>query len=292
MRHVFRKLSFFIILLAGVVCFSASAPAGDKRNVLSVNGISCFVGFDKNIVNLYDAGGEKICEYRAGGGDCIIFSSCVSDLDADKMDEILMITGRDNREYGEDLVILEPEARAAGNGDEAKRGKAEGAPSLKEIYRYDMAEINPWKVQTCDVDGDGEKEISIGVFKKARFHPVMAKRPFIYSLTDGCLSPKLLGSRLSRPFTDYIFSDINSDGKDELIAIEYLADGRKAVNTYSWKGFGFEGSGESGSYEDILSIKSCGPSPEGAPAVKALVMLEGKPEWITLYYKNGKLIEY
>jgi hypothetical protein len=157
---------------------------------------------------------------------------------------------------------------------------------LKQLYRFDMKEINPWKVQTCDVDGDGRKEISVGVYKKAVFHPVLAKRPFIYDWADGRMSPKWLGSRLARPFDDYVFSDINSDGKDELISDELLADGSKAVNSYGWKGFGFESTGGSGSYEDILGLRSTTGS-----AIEIKAVLNGHSKWRTLLFKNGSLVE-
>jgi len=35
---------------------------------------------------------------------------------------------------------------------------------------------------------------------------------------------------LSKPFEDYVFSDLDGDGRDELLAIEYLVDGRKVLN--------------------------------------------------------------
>ena len=66
---------------------------------------------------------------------------------------------------------------------------------------------NPWKIQIGDVDGDGKDEIGIGVYKKAKFHPVMAKRPFIYGWDGKKLYPKWLGSRLSRPFKDFVLAD-------------------------------------------------------------------------------------
>lgn len=187
---------------------------------------------------------------------------------------------RKDAKYGEHLLIL----------------KAEEAPigetlSLKEVFRYDMKDINPWKVQTCDVDGDGRREISIGVYKKARFHSVMAKRPFIYSWHGNGIFPKWLGSRLARPFTDYIFCDITSDGRDELISIEYLEDDRKSVHLYGWKGFGFEGLGESEAYDDILEIKHAVAQSDSAAKIQAHVVVDRNDKWIALQYADGKLLE-
>lgn len=126
---------------------------------------------------------------------------------------------------------------------------------LLEIFRKDFTEFNPWKITMGDVDGDGIDDISIGVYKESPLHPVMAKRPFIYNYTDGDLKPLWRGSRLSKPFTDYDFMDMDGEGIDELISIETLSDDRKVINTYQWKGFGFEGYKESRAFEDLRDLK-------------------------------------
>jgi hypothetical protein len=118
-----------------------------------------------------------------------------------------------------------------------------------------MGSLNPWKVQCADVDGDGGLDISIGAYKTTPFHPVYAKRPFIYDF-NGSLEPKWLGSRLSKPFEDYVFEDIDSDGMDEIISSEILSNGKMLLNAYKWKGFGFEAMGCSGEYESISGIKT------------------------------------
>lgn len=126
---------------------------------------------------------------------------------------------------------------------------------ISEIFRTDFAAFNPWKITIGDVDGDGMDDISIGVYKESPLHPVMAKRPFIYNFIDGDLKPLWRGSRLSKPFTDYDFIDIDGDGIDELISIEILSDDRRLINTYKWKGFGFEGYMESMDFEDLTDLK-------------------------------------
>lgn len=126
---------------------------------------------------------------------------------------------------------------------------------LTEIYKKDYSHLKPWKVSLGDVDGNGIDDISIGVYKESPLHPVMAKRPFIYSFIDGEMQPKWRGSRLSRPFIDYNFYDIDGDGIDELISIEILKDGSNLINTYKWKGFGFEGFLESNEYEQLNQLE-------------------------------------
>lgn len=197
-----------------------------------------------------------------------VISSCSSDLDNDGTVEELSLEGKSGNGYADFLSV-----RAGG----------------KEISRSQLKELKPWKVQTADVDGDGKQEISIGVFKTAKFDPVPAKRPFIYNWSKDGLSPKWLGSRLSRPFDDYVFSDVDSDGMDELISIEHLADGRKVINSYKWKGFGFEGLGESPSFRDVRQLQAEGAT-GGEPPELTAEILEGD-HWrhIALKYEDGEL---
>lgn len=178
------------------------------------------------IIYLFDGQyilGERAIDYASG------------DIDGDGEEEIVVLTKKIFSKYGKQVVIY--------------------SSTDNEIYRSDFSELNPWKVTIGDIDGDGTDEISIGVYKETIFHPIMDKRPFIYSFKDGGLHPKWRGSRLSRPFTEYIFYDIDENGVDEIISIEILENEEKLINTYKWKGFGFEGFEESKSYEDIDDLR-------------------------------------
>ena len=196
-------------------------------------------------------------------------SSCKSDLDLDGIQEEIYIRADKGSTYGKELVI-----RSGG----------------RELGTYDMEDLKPWKVQTADVDGDGVREISVGVYKTARFHPVMAKRPFIYNWDKEGLSPKWLGSRLSHPFDDYIFCDIDGDDMEELIAIELLSNGRKIINSYKWKGFGFEGIGESVEFQDIMALQKQEPEKRGIQMVTADILKDDHWKNVNFSYQNGKLI--
>lgn len=178
------------------------------------------------IIYLFDGQyilGERAIDYASG------------DIDGDGEEEIVVLTKKIFSKYGKQVVIY--------------------SSTDNEIYRSDFSELNPWKVTIGDIDGDGTDEISIGVYKETIFHPIMDKRPFIYSFKDGGLHPKWRGSRLSRPFTEYIFYDIDENRVDEIISIEILENEEKLINTYKWKGFGFEGFEESKSYEDIDDLR-------------------------------------
>ncbi|MDR7856846.1 hypothetical protein [Tissierella sp.] len=165
-----------------------------------------------------------------------IKSYAIGKINEDSNNYLVTLIGSRWKKYGKEVIIYSLE-------DEAK-----------EIYRKDYSELKPWKIVIGDIDGDGMEDVSIGVYKESPLHKVMAKRPFIYSYIKGALQPKWRGSRLSRPFTDYTFHDIDEDGVDEIISIEILEDNRKIINSYKWKGFGFEGYLETKDYRDIDSL--------------------------------------
>jgi hypothetical protein len=142
-------------------------------------------------------------------------SYCIRDIDLDGTDEILILSG-----YR--FIIMSFQGKAV------------------QLYDKTYPNLKPWKVQCSDVDGDGRVEIALGVFKESEFHPIAAKRPYIYDWDCETLIPKWRGSRLAHPFEDFIFQDVDGNGTDEIVAIEYLEDGRQAVHAYYWKGFGFE----------------------------------------------------
>jgi len=137
---------------------------------------------------------------------------------------ILIILGREGEIRGERLACYKFE-----------EGK------FQEKWIDNNRQMNPWKILMCDVEGDGKPEVAVGVWKTAQFHPVFDNRLFIYAWEKEMIYPKWLGSRLSSPFVDFDFRDVNHDGITELIALEYQKDGLKRVMTYEWTGFGFRG---------------------------------------------------
>lgn len=110
--------------------------------------------------------------------------------------------------------------------------------NLKECFNRNLKDINLWKVRFGDIEGDGEKEVSFGVFKKSPFHQIYGKRLFFYNLDKDkkMIFPKFRASRLSEPFYDFEF--FNDGEKDLVIALENTKEGLK-IKGYTWAGFGF-----------------------------------------------------
>jgi hypothetical protein len=128
-----------------------------------------------------------------------------------------------------------------------RRGEVETSGRLHIRWHRDLGGLRPWKVRLADVDGDGAKELVLGVSKAARFDPVVRNRLFVYAWPD--LAPRWLGSRLSLPFEDFAFVDCDGDGKDDLVALELAPNGRRRLMRYQWNGFGF--SGEEGDFLEV-----------------------------------------
>lgn len=97
----------------------------------------------------------------------------------------------------------------------------------------------PWKLEIADVDGDGQREIIVGIFKATKFFPKAHNCLFVYGWAGGRAHPKWLGSSLARPFTDFLFANLDNETGDELVALETTLDEKKSLAVYRWNSFGF-----------------------------------------------------
>ncbi len=173
--------------------------------------------------------------------DEIVLDMAVSDLDGNSKKEILAIIARSGAKHGRRLLIVSLEDEKA-------------ASIWKDI---DLNEINPWRIRTGDIDGDGNTDVLVGVYKKTRFDPKMDNRLFVYDWDGDDLFPKWLGSSLSLPFYDFAVGDVDGKRGEELVSLEYLKDGGSRLMIYKWSGFGFLGEWEARSSQTIKSVLLC-----------------------------------
>lgn len=227
-------ISIVLLVLTGCTYNTAGKTGMPEKEIIISR---CFYLNDENQEVILQITGESRLGFEFGNAQGRAFQSTAS---------------KNCFVYGDTLAAYEP-------------GKT------KPFYERDMTDFGPWKVQAADVDGDGIHEISIGVYKTSRFHPVMAKRPFIYNWDGSGISPKWLGSRLSRPFSDYIFADIDKDGADELIASEYDRDGSMVITSYDWNGFGFDRKSESEPFKEVILSSRIDLESDGVQEVLAVV---------------------
>lgn len=108
-------------------------------------------------------------------------------------------------------------------------------------FKIDVAGMNPWKIQICNIDG-GDLELAIGVYKESPHHREMVKRVFLYNIDydNKRLQPKIRISRLNNPLEDFIMKDIDGNGQDNIIALEKLKDGNYQLAAYKWTNFSFD----------------------------------------------------
>jgi hypothetical protein len=100
------------------------------------------------------------------------------------------------------------------------------------VYRFDVG----------DVTGNGIPDIAVGVVKTTRFDPKLAKRPFLFKITDEGEVRKLwMGSRVSLPLEDFAISKNAVPAK--VLTIEKEQSGKFLVAIYRYHGFGLEHNG-------------------------------------------------
>jgi hypothetical protein len=198
-----KQSAFFILILVFLSILIADDLPGNRFSIIedTIN----LLNDDDSILLSYSLENEIILGYAYDQSTGYLFC----------------ILGKTGKKYGGRLAIyrlLDNEIRKIFYGDE---------------------EHNPWKIMLADVDGDGIVEVCVGVWKKTRYDPRYDNRLFIYGFEEGRLYPKWLGSRLSSPFVDFSFYDMDNDGTDELVALEIQRNRQKRIMIYKWQSFGF-----------------------------------------------------
>lgn len=126
----------------------------------------------------------------------------------------------------------------------------------ERIWQGIPREWRAWKLQAADVDGDDVKEIILGVHKRTRFFPEPHNCLFVFGWDGNKAFPRWLGSRLSKPFVDFAFAQLDGEAGEELVSLEVTRSGGRCLVVYSWCGFGFVGDWQSRGFARARLSKS------------------------------------
>lgn len=153
----------------------------------------------------------------------------------------------------------------------------------KTILKKDLTKINPQYATTCDIDGDGVREIYMTVRKSTKFHKEYIDRPFFLNFDGTHLTSKWTGSKFGAPFDKVFFVDIDENGKDVVITSNYDGRHRRLAMQY-WNGFGFYFVGES---EKVLRILDVWKDEN----LLARIIRDGKEETVKVSF-DGKNLKF
>lgn len=239
-----KKLIIVIIIM--VLLSMSSFIKGDIKDIqmiAQVDGIDIGVTFNPTGIGLIDDNNKHTILADEGKRFVDI---AIGDIDTDGNDEILVLIGDRSGDYGDQIRIYSFDLQRGG---------------LREMYRNNLKAINPWMIEKCDIDNDGEIEIFIGVNKGTFYYTEVDNRPFFFNFIDGGLVKKWTGSKVRRPFVDVYFGDFIGNGSDDFIVIEKTERGGYSIAVYYWFGFGFILQAESDVYQaidrvDVVSINN------------------------------------
>jgi uncharacterized protein DUF3160 len=93
--------------------------------------------------------------------------------------------------------------------------------------------------QVClgDLDGDRRDEIAVTVVRATPKDQTFRRRLFVFSIEQGQLKSKFLGTRAAGELLDFGLADLNSDKKLEVLVRERVTD-KIETRAYAWEGFG------------------------------------------------------
>jgi len=227
LRIINRAVPILILLLILLKIFSQNPTRANQIEVMiGEKGYSISL----NEVDNYLEENERLIDFSLG------------DIDSDGDEEVLVLTGDKEDSYGKEIIIYDISF-------------INNKLNLEVIYRNEIGLVKPWKIETCEIDGDGQLDIFIAVNKSTQYYKEVDNRPFFFNLKDGVLVKKWTGSRVRQPFKDVYFGDINGNGSDEFIVIERVNDKGYVIAVYYWFGFGFILQGESSIYQEIGSLE-------------------------------------
>jgi hypothetical protein len=84
---------------------SFGSQEADGVSLLNSSGNQYIAVSGKKYIKVYsNKAGEACCYYPEKGS--YIMDFCTGDINGDKYDEIIMLTARDNQEYGNDFLVF------------------------------------------------------------------------------------------------------------------------------------------------------------------------------------------
>jgi len=232
-----KKLIVISILLAGCILFLCNQPK--NYNIKIDNNIYKIV-FKNNTLysNNHYFKYKKLLQEK-------IIDFKFYDIDKDENDEILVITKHNEKSiYGEYLVIYDTNL-------------INQTIVVTEIYRQDFSNINPWKVDACNLDNDNDADIFIGVNKDTIFYKDVRNRPFFYSWDGEKLYKKWQGSFFTDwDLVDITFGDYFNYGHDLAAVLEKNKNDEYRISLYNFTGFGFINITKSDIYKNVKCINT------------------------------------
>jgi hypothetical protein len=124
----------------------------------------------------------------------------------------------------------------------------------KRSYENDFTGLKPRKIDTADIDGDGEKELLITVYKATHYDAVRKNRLFVFQYHK-VLEKKWTGSEIAGTWKTFYTGDLMDRKGDELIFVQRAAGGKERLVIYYWFDFGFVLLAKSGEYPKITDVK-------------------------------------
>ena len=155
--------------------------------------------------------------------------------------------------------------------------------TFTRVYENDFRELQPWKIDSADIDGDLEREILVAVRKTTPYDKELKNRMFIFNYQEDVLVKKWTGSQIGGTWRDFYTEDLVDASGEELILLEQTDEGLERIKVYYWFDFGFFLLGESGEYSLVKELIVSGEN-----SLKVTLM-EGSQ--VKLIMKDGRLVE-
>jgi hypothetical protein len=122
---------------------------------------------------------------------------------------------------------------------------------IRKVWGGVWRQSRPWSLAVGDVDGDGRREVALGLFKGTRLWPRPHRTVSFYAWKGRVATRKFSASRLTLPMREFFLLNVDADRADEMLAVERGKDGRWSLATYKWNYFGFDLTARQGAWNSV-----------------------------------------